>query len=120
MILTKTWYETDDKELLAIIKVFKTWRHYLKGCKHEVFVLTDHNNLQRFINTKSLNSKQVRWAQNCQSTISGLIINRAKLMKLVMLCLNIFSRVLRKKKLFKPKIQRSCTDSNYYWFNRQD
>ncbi len=32
-------------ELLAIVKPFKTWRHYLKGCKYEVFVLTDHHNL---------------------------------------------------------------------------
>ena len=44
-ILVKTWYETHDKELLAIIGAFKTWKHYLKGGKHEVFVLTNHNNL---------------------------------------------------------------------------
>ena len=40
-----------------------TWHHYLKGCKHEVLVLTDHNNLHRFMDTKSLSSRQVRWAQ---------------------------------------------------------
>ena len=43
--------------------MFKTWRHYLKSCKDEVFVLTDHNNFQRFIDTKNLNSRQVNWAQ---------------------------------------------------------
>ena len=63
MIPTETRYETHDGELLAIVKAFKTWRHYLEGCKHEVLVLTDHNNLRRFMDTKSLSSRQVRWAQ---------------------------------------------------------
>ena len=63
MIPAKTRYETYDGELLAIVEAFKIWRHYLEGCKHEVLVLTDHNNLQRFMDTKSLSSRQVRWAQ---------------------------------------------------------
>ena len=60
MILAETWYETHDQKLLAIVEAFKTWRDYLEGCKFEVFVFTDHNNLCGFINTKSLSSKQVR------------------------------------------------------------
>ena len=63
MIPAETRYETHDGELLAIVKAFKTWRHYLEGSQHEVLVLTDHNNLRRFIETKSLSSRQVRWAQ---------------------------------------------------------
>ncbi len=63
MIPAKTWYETHDGELLAIVEAFKTWRHYLEGCKHEVLVITDHNNLRRFMDTKSLSFRQVRWAQ---------------------------------------------------------
>ena len=63
MIPVETRYETHDGELLAIVEAFKTWRHYLEGCKHEVLVLTDHNNLCRFMDTKSLSSRQVRWAQ---------------------------------------------------------
>ncbi len=63
MILAETWYEIRDSELLAIVEVFKTWRHYLEGCKHEVLVLTDYNNLQLFMDTKSLSSRQVWWAQ---------------------------------------------------------
>ena len=43
MIPAETRYKTYDGEPLAIVKVFKTWRHYLEGCKHEVLVLTDHN-----------------------------------------------------------------------------
>ena len=63
MILTETRYETHNDELLAIVKVFKTWKYYLKGFQHKVLMLTDYNNLRQFIVTKSLSSKQVRWAQ---------------------------------------------------------
>ena len=63
MILAETWYENNDGELLAIVETFKTWRHYLKGCKHEILVFTDHNNLRCFIDTKSLSSRQIRWVQ---------------------------------------------------------
>ncbi len=63
MIPAETRYETHDQELLAIVEAFKTWRHHLEGCKYEVFVLTDHNNLCRFMDTKSLSSRQVHWAQ---------------------------------------------------------
>ena len=60
MIPTKTWYKTHDGELLAIVEAFKTWQHYLKDCKHKFLILTDYNNLCRFINPKSLSSCQVR------------------------------------------------------------
>ena len=63
MIPAETRYETHDGEFLAIVEAFKTWRHYLEGSRHEVLVLTNHNNLCRFMDTKSLSSKQVRWAQ---------------------------------------------------------
>ena len=46
MIPAETRYETHNAEFLAIVEAFKTWRHYLKGCKHKVLVLTDHNNLR--------------------------------------------------------------------------
>ena len=62
MILAKTWYKTYDNELLAIVKLFKIWQYYLEGCKHKVFDFTDYNNLQQFIDTKSLSFCQVRWA----------------------------------------------------------
>ena len=63
MISAKTRYETHDSELLAIVEAFKTWRYYLEGCKYEVLVFTDHNKLRHFMDTKSLSSWQVRWAQ---------------------------------------------------------
>ena len=63
MISAETQYKTHNSELLAIVEDFKTWRHYLEGCKHEILVLTDHNNPRQFMDTKSLSFRQVRWAQ---------------------------------------------------------
>ncbi len=63
MILAETRYKTNDQELLAIVETFKTWRHCLEGCKYEVTVLTDYNNLCRFMDTKGLCSRHVRLAQ---------------------------------------------------------
>ena len=63
IIPAETQYETHDSELLTIFKAFKTWRHYLEGCKHKVLVFTDHNNLCCFMDMKCLSSRQVRWAQ---------------------------------------------------------
>jgi len=56
-------YETHDQELLAIVEVFKVWRHYLLGVHVTVVVLTDHNNLKYFMTTKALNPRQARWAE---------------------------------------------------------
>lgn len=50
-------YKTNNQRLLIIVKVFKTWCHYLKGCKYKVFVVTDHNNFYKFVNTKNLRFK---------------------------------------------------------------
>ncbi len=63
MIPAETRYKTHDQELLVIVEAFKTWRHYLEGYKYEVLVLTDYNNLRRFMDTKSLSSCQVCWDQ---------------------------------------------------------
>ena len=63
MIPVEIWYKIHNGELLAIVEAFKTWQHYLESCKHEVFVLTNNNNLCRFIDIKNMSSRQVRWAQ---------------------------------------------------------
>ena len=63
MIPAETRYKTHNGEFLAIVEAFKTWRHYWEGCKHEILVFMNHNNLRHFMNTKSLSSRQVCWAQ---------------------------------------------------------
>ena len=40
--------------LLAIIKAFKTWWHYLKDCKLKVLIFINYNNFYRLMDTKSL------------------------------------------------------------------
>jgi len=39
-------YDTHDKELLAIFKAFKAWRHYLESLRHTINIITDHKNLE--------------------------------------------------------------------------
>ena len=56
-------YEIHDKELLAVVDVFKHWRCYCKGATHQVQVFSDHQNLEYFTTTKVLNRRQARWAQ---------------------------------------------------------
>lgn len=46
MIPAETWYEIYEDKLLIIVKaLFKTWSHYLEGYKHEVLMLIDYHNL---------------------------------------------------------------------------
>ena len=47
-------YNVHDKELLAIFKAFKCWRHYLEGSPTPVDVITDHKNLEYFSTMKLL------------------------------------------------------------------
>ena len=56
-------YDIHDKELLAIVVAFKTWRVYLEGARHTVLVKTDHKNLTFFTTTKELTRRQARWAE---------------------------------------------------------
>ena len=52
---------------VTIVDCFKRWRCYLEGAKHQVTVITDHNNLVLFTTTKVLNCRQAHWAQELTS-----------------------------------------------------
>ena len=54
MIPAEIRYKTHDGKFLAIVKAFKIWRYYLEGSKHKILVLTDYNNLRRFMEMKNL------------------------------------------------------------------
>ncbi|KAG8916674.1 hypothetical protein FRC01_002921 [Tulasnella sp. 417] len=56
-------YDIYDKELLAIFKAFKEWRHYLQGSAGQITVYTDHLNLETYATTKIPNGRQKRWSQ---------------------------------------------------------
>jgi hypothetical protein len=59
---TKLNYDTHDKELMAIYKAFKTWRHYLEGTEVLIDVVTDHKNLEYFCTTRILSRRQAWWS----------------------------------------------------------
>ena len=50
-------YDIFDKELLAIIKALKDWRHLLEGSLIPVQILTDHKNLEYFITKRDLSER---------------------------------------------------------------
>ena len=41
-------YEIYDRELLAIIRALREWRHYIQGSPHPTVVYSDHLNLTYF------------------------------------------------------------------------
>ena len=53
-------YNIYDKELLAIVDTFKTWKVYCSGSKHTINVITNYKNLMTFTITKVLNRRQVK------------------------------------------------------------
>ena len=54
-------YDIYDKELLAVIRALKEWRHYLEGSTIPIKILMDHKNLEYFKTKCNLNRRQVRW-----------------------------------------------------------
>ena len=48
-------YEIYDKEMLAIVRALKEWRHYLLGASRSFEVWTDHANLTYFRSPQKLN-----------------------------------------------------------------
>ena len=48
-------FDIYDRELLAIIRGLKTWRHYLQGSSSPVQVFTSHKNLMFFKQAQKLN-----------------------------------------------------------------
>ena len=54
-------YPIHDKEMLAIIKATKCWRHYLEATPYAFEIHTDHNNLMYFMRSQNLSKPQARW-----------------------------------------------------------
>jgi len=46
---TKRNYKIHDKEMLAIIRGLKAWRHLLEGMQFKFKIWTDHKNLEYFM-----------------------------------------------------------------------
>lgn len=59
MVFAKQNYKIYDPELWTIIKNFKIWLHYLEKIIYRIFVLTDYNNLKKFIKKTCLGCNAV-------------------------------------------------------------
>jgi hypothetical protein len=54
-------YKIYDRELLAIMRALREWRHYLHGTTQKTTILSDHKNLTYFKDPRKLNPRQARW-----------------------------------------------------------
>ena len=54
-------YEIHDKELIAIVDLFKNCATCLKGASHQVTIYTDHKNLEYFMKALVVNHCQTCW-----------------------------------------------------------
>jgi transposase InsO family protein len=55
-------YQVHDREMLAVLRCLQAWRSHLHSCE-KFTVVTDHKNLQYFMQKQNLSSRQVRWAE---------------------------------------------------------
>ncbi|GJP47876.1 hypothetical protein CLOM_g7051 [Closterium sp. NIES-68] len=67
-------YTVHDKEMMAIVHAFKTWRCYLTGA--DVTVRTDHKSLQYLRAQPNLNPRQIRWLDFLESNFHYTITNK--------------------------------------------
>jgi len=57
---TERNYEIHNKEMLAVVRCLKAWRHFLKGATMKFEIWTDHKNLEYFMKAQKLNRRQAR------------------------------------------------------------
>jgi RNase H-like domain found in reverse transcriptase len=63
LINTVKWnYDIHDKEMLAVMRLLKEWRHFLKGAQCKVEIWMNHKNLEYFMTAKKLNRRQACWS----------------------------------------------------------
>jgi RNase H-like domain found in reverse transcriptase/Integrase zinc binding domain len=51
-----------DKEMLAVMRAVKKWRHLLLGAEEPFDILSDHQNLTYYQQPQNLTRRQARWA----------------------------------------------------------
>jgi len=54
---TERNYKIHDKEMLAIVRGLKAWKHLLEGEQTKFKIWTDHKNLEYFIKAQKLNRR---------------------------------------------------------------
>ncbi len=56
-------YQVYDRELLAIKRAFKTWKHLLKGSPHTIMIHCDHKNLSYYKHPQKMTTRHSCWWQ---------------------------------------------------------
>lgn len=74
----KTRYHTHDLELLAIVEALQHWRPFILSARDAVKVVTDHKNLEYFLNSKQLSSRQARYAEKLAEFSIKLVYRAGK------------------------------------------
>ena len=59
-------YDVHDKEMTAIVIVFKKYNYLLWSVANQITIYTDYKNLRYFNSTKILNYRQYCWAEFLQ------------------------------------------------------
>ena len=54
-------YDIHDRELLAVVRALKHWRHLLLSSPFEIVVLTDHKNLEYYKQPHAINRRVARY-----------------------------------------------------------
>jgi len=54
-------YEIYNKEMLAVVRYFKVWRHFLEEMTTKFEIWTDHKDLEYFMKAQKLNRRQAKW-----------------------------------------------------------
>lgn len=115
MISAETWFEIHDKEHLAIVEAFKTWCHYLKSCKHKVFVLTNQTTTVNLSISRTWASGRCNRLKSSHDTISASITINGKLTGLQMLFLYFDKKTKPKKMIWERKILGHSTIYKFCW-----
>jgi len=72
-------YDVHDKEMAAIVAAFKKWAYMVMSVDDQILVYTDHKNWEYFNTTKTLNSRQHRWAEFLQPFNCRVIYRKGQL-----------------------------------------
>ena len=56
-------YDIFDRELYAIVRALRHFRHLLLGARHPIRIFTDHKNLSYFREPHKISGRQARWLE---------------------------------------------------------
>jgi len=80
---TERNYKIHNKEMLAVVRYLKAWRHFMKKTVVKFEIWTDHKNLKYFMKVQKLNRRQARWVLYLSQTSFGYISTNSVMIYMV-------------------------------------